>query len=193
MTARVGRPRDPELRGRVLEASIELLASTGRLNADEVAAKARVGKAAIYRRWRSLDELLVDVVASLGVRDVVHVADHQGSLVVDLANTLHAAVTGMRARAEVAVLPMVGRDPALQVAYMTGPQTRLTSAISHCETRAVLRGESEWSSIESVLAAARLLQHETAMGGRDLDLLQVAEVVELVALPALAAEAAVSA
>lgn len=189
MTGRGGRPRDPQLAGRVIEASVNLLASTGRLNADHLTTIAGVGKAAIYRRWRSLDQLLVDVVAALGVREVSH-ADDAGSLMVDLTNTLHAAVTGPRARAELAVLPLLARDPALQVAYLQGPTTRLLRALAVCEQRGLRRGESEWAAMEPVLATVQLLQHDTATGGRELDLLQVGELVELVALPGLAAAAA---
>lgn len=70
--ARRGRRRDPTIDRRVAEAVIEVYARSGwnGFTVDEVARKARVGKAALYLRWASKEELLVDALASYGVPDV---------------------------------------------------------------------------------------------------------------------------
>ena len=62
--ARRGRPRDPALETRILQAATE---SYGRLgwqgfNLDVVARQASVSKDAIYRRWRSREALLEDTL-----------------------------------------------------------------------------------------------------------------------------------
>ncbi|MGE0819598.1 MAG: TetR/AcrR family transcriptional regulator [Candidatus Nanopelagicales bacterium] len=60
-----GRPRDGRVDALVLETALALLAEVGPtgLSVEEVAARAGVGKATIYRRWPTKDDL---VVASLG-------------------------------------------------------------------------------------------------------------------------------
>ena len=60
-----GRPRDERADAAILQSALELLAEVGPtgLSVEEVAARAGVGKATIYRRWPTKDDL---VVASLG-------------------------------------------------------------------------------------------------------------------------------
>lgn len=62
-----GRPRDPETDGRITAAAAELLLERGfeKTTVDEVAARAGVGKATVYRRWRSKDDLAVAAMESL--------------------------------------------------------------------------------------------------------------------------------
>ena len=71
-TARpLGRPRDERADRAILTAAIELIAEQGvrDLRMDDVADRARVGKATIYRRYRSKDELVTAAVVSAGQRD----------------------------------------------------------------------------------------------------------------------------
>lgn len=62
--ARPGRPRDPEKDIAVLDATNALLAESGyrALRIDDVAARANIPKSTIYRRWPSIDHLVVDTV-----------------------------------------------------------------------------------------------------------------------------------
>lgn len=67
-----GRPRDAALDANILRAAMELLGDSG-LNAvtmDAVAQRAGAGKASLYRRWRSKDELLADALALYSPIDV---------------------------------------------------------------------------------------------------------------------------
>ncbi len=66
-TRRPGRPRSARAHASILRAALELLAEVGYrgLSMEAVAARAGVGKATIYRRWRSKDELLKEAIASL--------------------------------------------------------------------------------------------------------------------------------
>ncbi|ROO87948.1 TetR family transcriptional regulator [Actinocorallia herbida] len=59
-----GRPRDPDLTPRVLAAALDVYARTGwaAFTLDAVARQARVGKAALYRRWPTKDHLLFDAI-----------------------------------------------------------------------------------------------------------------------------------
>lgn len=60
-----GRPLDRSRDPAILAAALEVLSEHGydRLTMDMVAARARAGKAALYRRWSSKAELVVDALA----------------------------------------------------------------------------------------------------------------------------------
>ena len=62
-----GRPRDPETDGRITTAAAELLLQRGfdRTTVDDVAARAGVGKATVYRRWPSKEDLAVAAMETL--------------------------------------------------------------------------------------------------------------------------------
>ncbi|MGI9007829.1 MAG: TetR/AcrR family transcriptional regulator [Streptosporangiaceae bacterium] len=65
--ARRGRPRSERADKAIINATIEIFAESGAdgLCIEQVAAKAGVGKATIYRRWPGKEELLLDALASL--------------------------------------------------------------------------------------------------------------------------------
>lgn len=64
---RLGRPRDAELDERILDATLELLTERGfeHTTMDDVAHRAAVAKATVYRRYPSKEELAVDAVKRL--------------------------------------------------------------------------------------------------------------------------------
>ncbi|HEY8588819.1 MAG TPA: TetR/AcrR family transcriptional regulator [Naasia sp.] len=68
---RLGRKRDHTRDADILEAALEVLAETGYdgMTVDMVAARARAGKATLYRRWPSKAELVLDAVACLKAPD----------------------------------------------------------------------------------------------------------------------------
>jgi AcrR family transcriptional regulator len=63
---RRGRPRDARVDALILETTLELIADGGvaHLSMDQVAQRAGVGKATIYRRWESKEALLLDALRS---------------------------------------------------------------------------------------------------------------------------------
>ncbi len=65
---RRGRPRSPAAEKAILAAALDLFAERGpdALGIEQVAARAGVGKATIYRRWHGKEDMLLDAVASLG-------------------------------------------------------------------------------------------------------------------------------
>src|SRR5918995_5370520 len=87
----LGRPRAPRADRAILRAAIELIAAQGirDLRMEDVADRARVGKATIYRRYRSKDEL-VTAAASALVSEIA--VPDTGSTRADLAALMHSAV-----------------------------------------------------------------------------------------------------
>jgi len=76
-----GRPRSPEVHGAILDAAIALIREVGydAVTMDGIAARAGVGKAALYRRWSSKEALVVEalgrLVATMSVPDTGTLAD----------------------------------------------------------------------------------------------------------------------
>src|SRR3954453_17821745 len=64
---RRGRPRDPEAEPRIRRYAVQLLLERGfdGMTVDDVAEAAGVGKATIYRRWASKEELANDALTEL--------------------------------------------------------------------------------------------------------------------------------
>ncbi|RZT13560.1 TetR family transcriptional regulator [Kribbella sp. VKM Ac-2569] len=64
---RRGRPRDPEAEPRIRRYAVQLLLERGfeGMTVDDVAEAAGVGKATIYRRWASKEQLANDAMADL--------------------------------------------------------------------------------------------------------------------------------
>jgi AcrR family transcriptional regulator len=181
-----GRARDPELTGLVKAVATELLAERGMagFTGEQIAKQAGVGKAAIYRRWPSLDDLLVDVIRDLGVRDIDH-GEGPGTARGDLQRVMYSATTGTLAAAEAAVLSTVGASRQLAGAYAVGPYARFLSAADVARKRAEARGEPPWPAVDPILAAWALLMHQRAITHEQPGLVLIDDVVDHVALPAL--------
>lgn len=64
---RRGRPRSALAEQAILAAALDLIAERGPegLGIEQVAARAGVGKATIYRRWRGKEDMLLDAIGSL--------------------------------------------------------------------------------------------------------------------------------
>ncbi|MCZ7532633.1 MAG: TetR/AcrR family transcriptional regulator [Acidimicrobiia bacterium] len=113
MNATKGRPRDASVDTKVIEATFDTIHETGLvgLSVDGIAARAGVSKAAIYRRWRSKEELIVDAIAS--VVDAAHVP-HSGDTRTDLVTAVtHLSTFMCDSRAGV-VLPWLAGEIAGQ-------------------------------------------------------------------------------
>src|SRR6266508_4875593 len=80
----MGRPRDARADRAILEATLELIAERGihEFRTEDVAARAGVGKGAIYRRFRSKDDLVTAAIAAV-VSEEITVPD-TGSTRADL-------------------------------------------------------------------------------------------------------------
>ena len=99
----MGRPRDARADRAILEATLELIAERGvhEFRTEDVAARAGVGKGAIYRRYRSKDELVTAAIAALVSEEIV---------VPDTGSTREDLLALMREAVE--ALPRLARRPA---------------------------------------------------------------------------------
>jgi AcrR family transcriptional regulator len=88
-----GRPRDPGTDDRITRAAAELLLQRGfdRTTVDDVAARAGVGKATVYRRWPSKEDLAVAAMETLYSAEMPE--PDTGSIRTDLATSYRAVLT----------------------------------------------------------------------------------------------------
>lgn len=91
-----GRPRDPAVDRRILDAAVATFAEMGwsGFSVESVARRARVGKASVYLRWEHREDLLTEAVASafvpIGAIDTGSLRDDLAAL----ARTLLALYAG---------------------------------------------------------------------------------------------------
>ncbi len=104
-----GRPRDACAEKKILDATLELLADAGfaGLTVDGVAARAGVGRATIYRRWRSKGALVLAASACL-VGDVP--GTDTGTLRGDLLALTSGLVEHLRATPMGCLLPALAAE-----------------------------------------------------------------------------------
>ena len=188
--SRGGRPRDPSRDGVIRAAILRLLAEVGygALTMDAVAAEAGVGKATIYRRWRTKQDLVVDTIAELN--RVEAMPPDTGSLEGDLRGILHSLVsviTGPVGAATLSLLSTVPHQPALAEAFRSGPIGVWRDAFDEVWTRAEQRGELRpgLSGQLSAEVSSALLVQRWLLTGEPVDGDFADEVLEQMLLPLL--------
>lgn len=141
----IGRPRDPRADRAILQATLELIAERGvhEFLTEDVAARAGVGKGAIYRRYRSKEELVTAAVAAL-VREEIAVPD-TGSTRGDLLALMREAVELYRSSLPGRLMPkLIGAmadNPELARAVRDRFLAVRRSALSEVLRRGVERGD----------------------------------------------------
>ncbi len=186
---RVGRRRDPSRDDAILQATLAVLAETDyeTMTTDQVAARAGVSKATMYRRWPSKAELVCDAVETLRDDDAAAVPD-KGTLRDDLsALILPAQNSSMTWKYQImtGLLAIMPRDPDLaQVVHTRIVQPR------HAEVRVVLqraqaRGELDPRRDIDTLAVAvpAMIAYRLIVVGQPIDRAFVNSIINVV-LPA---------
>jgi AcrR family transcriptional regulator len=139
-----GRPRDPATDGRIVAAAAELLLARGfdKTTVDEVAARAGVGKATVYRRWPSKEDLAVSAMESL--YDAEFPEPDTGSIVTDLAESYRGVLAFVNSPEGAAFLRMSiaesVRDERIAALYRSSTMRREAQSRITFE-RAIARGE----------------------------------------------------
>jgi AcrR family transcriptional regulator len=142
-TRRPGRPRSPEAHAAILRAALELAVEGGLagLSMEAIAARAGVGKATIYRRWKSKEELFAEAIGMIAVNPEV---PDTGSVRGDFEAASGAAVERMAPEA-FRVLPRLladaADDPELLAALHAALVRPRRAAIAAVLRRGIERGE----------------------------------------------------
>jgi AcrR family transcriptional regulator len=115
-----GRPRSTRAHDAIIDAVLDLLAEgtpLGDISIEQIAARAGVGKATIYRRWAGKNELLIDAVKTLKTMPVMSPgASVRDDLVRSIS--LNGTTTDPRAaRVMPCLMPEVMRNPELLGLY----------------------------------------------------------------------------
>lgn len=188
--ARLDRSRDPA----ILDAALAALTENGYndTNMNDIAARAGVGKAAIYRRWSSKAALITDALVYWRPDLMADNVPDTGSLAGDFD-----AVVARAARNDD---QLVSNDLVLRVAVEAMHDKHLASALDELMVlkgrrtvtailkQAVARGEiasdRDWSLVADVLTGTGLMR---VISGQRVDAKFVREVIDTVILPAVRA------
>lgn len=167
---KLGRKRDHTRDPEILDAALEVLAETGYdgMTIDMVAARAKAGKATLYRRWPSKGELIIDAIACMkhNGNDFSRLPD-TGSLRSDLIAMIKPpSIKDGEKKLQImaGLMSMLSRDPGLADAANAAiiePRAAATRALMQ---RAIDRGEipadcdvDVLSQISASMAAYRVL------------------------------------
>ena len=181
----MGRPREERADRAILAAALELMAEQGvrDLRMDDVADRAGVGKATIYRRYRSKEELVTATVATLV--SAITVPD-TGSTRADLLHLMRRAVDLYRGSVEAAVMPSLvdamSRDSELarsvREGFLSERRAALRAVLERGVERGDLRADMDLELALDVLAGA--LFYRLLITGGPIDERLAEGVVELV-------------
>lgn len=192
--SRGGRPRDPSRDGVIRAAILRLLADVGygALTMDAVASEAGVGKATIYRRWRTKQDLVVDTISDLNRAGST--TPDTGSVEGDLREMMHqmvALISGPTGAAALSLLSTMPHQPALAEAFRQGPLAMWRQAYEDIWHRAEQRGEVRSGLSRSTIAetTSALMVQRWLLTGEPVNEAYADEVLETVVLPLVRAAA----
>jgi AcrR family transcriptional regulator len=140
-----GRPPSEQTERAILDATVDLLAEGGlaRLTMEEVASRARVGKASVYRRWPSKGTLAFDafVTRFLERQPLVDTGSLQGDLLAALRGWVRTVKDPATGRTLRGLLAEVQRDPELAEVWRERFLEPLRVRTRQIVANAVRRGE----------------------------------------------------
>ena len=187
MTGTPGRPLSTELSEQLVSVAVDILAEEGwgRLNSDRIAARARAGKAGIYRRWPSMAALARHAV---GRFTLVDVPEDTGSLRGDLLQLVDRwrLPLNREERAAASIVGAARHEEELRAGLDEALVRPLAAAVSQIGARAEARGEPVDSHRLALLGSvleAFWWQRFTAAGDGAMTPQQVELVVDDVLLP----------
>jgi AcrR family transcriptional regulator len=190
VTGTPGRPLSNELSEQLLSVAVDILADEGwgRLNSDRIAARARAGKAGIYRRWPTMAALTRHAV---GQFTLVSPVPDGVSLREDLLGLVQrwSQPLDREERAAASIIGAARHEEELRQGLDTALIQPLSKAVAAIGARAADRGEpiepSRLALLCSVLEAF-WWQRYTAAGDGAMLAEQVDRVVDEVLLPIVA-------
>ena len=191
--ARLGRKRDHTRDQEILDAALEVLAEAGYegMTVDMVAARAKAGKATVYRRWPSKSELVIEAVSCMkrSEYDLDELPD-TGTLRGDLVAMIRPhSVEDVEQRMQVmgGLVSMLSRDPHLADAVneaITAPRAEVNRRLmQRAMDRGEIRADSDIETVAHIgpsMAAYRVL-----MLRKPVDREFLVSMIDGVVLPAL--------
>jgi AcrR family transcriptional regulator len=145
LPGRRGRPRSEEADRAILSAATELLAERGLggMSMEEVAARAGVGKATVYRRWGSRGALALDAFLAEFSRQqpVPDTGTFRGDLLAALRGWIRSVTRTPAGRMLAGLVAEAQRDPALAAAWRARVFEPLRADNMVLVQRAIDRGE----------------------------------------------------
>jgi AcrR family transcriptional regulator len=200
-TPRPGRKRDASRDAVILDAAVDVLAEAGYdgMTIDMVAARAKAGKATLYRRWPSKSELVLDAVACLknAGLELENLPD-TGTLRGDLVAMIRPhSIEDSQRKLQVmgGLVSMLSRHPELAdaaQAAMVEPRARVNRFLLQ---RAIDRGEVRPDCDIATLSivSAAMAAHRTLILRKPVDRAFLISVIDGVILPAAGVAAPVPA
>jgi AcrR family transcriptional regulator len=191
-SARLGRKRDHTRDPEILDAAVQVLAETGYegMTIDMVAARAKAGKATIYRRWPSKADLVLDAVACLKANelDPEHLPD-TGSLRGDLVSMIRPRTVEegeRKLRVMAGLFSLVSSSPELAEAVRTSIIEPRAAVNRLFLRRAIERGEIPADADVDLLAmvAPAMIAHRQLVERRPIDADYLMALIDGVVLPA---------
>jgi AcrR family transcriptional regulator len=140
-----GRPRSEQSQRAILESTRQLLEERGfvRLTMEEVAQRASVGKATIYRRWPTKGTLVFEsfAVDFLAKQPLADTGSLRGDLLAALRSWIRTVKGTVTGRTLVGLIAEVQRDPELAVVWRDRFVVPVRSRHRILIERAIERGE----------------------------------------------------
>jgi AcrR family transcriptional regulator len=190
---RLGRPLDVTRDADILDAALDVLAEEGfeRMTIDMVAARAKAGKATLYRRWPSKTELVIDAVAcmknsDIDFDDLPNTGTLRGDLVAMIKPpTLRDAEKKLRVMS--GLVSLLARNPELAEAArlaVVAPRAEINRRMLQ---RAIDRGEIgadvDIATVASI--SPSMVTYRTIMLGKHVDREYLIGIIDKVILPAV--------
>ncbi|MGB8403625.1 MAG: TetR/AcrR family transcriptional regulator [Mycobacterium sp.] len=182
---------DPSLEGAILDAALAAVAELGydRMTMDDLAARAGVGKAAIYRRWSSKGEVVAESIAhwrrSLGPSAIPDTGSLRGDLdaLVEAVRDYDDNELNMF-RVVIGVATAAMRDPVLSAALddlvLSVPRQVLRSVLDRAVARGEISSELDLSLVPDAVLGLNVLR---MISGRPVDRIYVRRVLDDIVLP----------
>lgn len=191
--ARPGRKRDHSRDADILEAAVDVLAEVGfdGMTIDMVAARAKAGKATVYRRWTSKSDLVIDAVACMKQVDYSPAAlPDTGTLRGDLIAMIkpHSIADGAKkTRVMAGIVSLVSKEPELAKAAHAAIMEPRATANRLLIQRAIERGEitSEVDLDTVTLIVPAMIAYRVLMLHQPVDREFLVSLIDKVLLPAV--------
>jgi AcrR family transcriptional regulator len=196
--SKLGRKRDHTRDPEILDAALEVLAEAGYdgMTIDMVAARAKAGKATMYRRWPSKSELVIDAVACMKNADIdfdrlPDTGTLRGDLIAMIKPpSIRDSTTKLKIMA--GLVSMLTRNPELADAANTAMVEPRAAATRMFFKRAIERGEiSADCNVEMLsLVSASMVAYRALILQKPVDRAFLISIIDGVLMPAVGITAA---